>query len=125
MLGLVTDSGDFGDGHSIIPAVRQILLPDLEPEFDPWWQGLLILIENPGLVVEDGLAIKVGEDHLEFGHADRPVGNILQIAGDDVDPLAGKVLAGRDAEVGELEIILNGRRVADFSHGGGSDLILS
>src|ERR1043166_3002228 len=104
----------FCDGNPVIPAARQILLSYLKTKLGPREQWLLMSLEDLLGVIENRFAVEIGKRHFQFRHPDGFVRNILQRAGDDINPLARKVLACRNTKMRQLQIILNRGRVRDL-----------
>ena len=103
----IADLRYFCDGNAIIPATGQILLPDFKTQFCTREQWLLISIDDLLSVIENGFTVEIGKRHFQFRHPHGFVRNILQIAGNDINPLARKVLACRNTKMRQLQIILN------------------
>ena len=72
-----------------------------------------------------GFAVEIGEDHLDDSHADRIVRDVFQCELDHPDLVAYEVFTGGNAEVRDLDVILDAGRIRDFRQRGTRDSILS
>jgi len=107
----IADLRYFCDGNAIIPSPRQILLADFKTQFCTREQWLLMSIEDLLTVIENGFAVEIGKRHFQFCHPHWFVRNILQIAGNDINPVARKVLACCNTQMRQLQISLDRGRV--------------
>src|SRR6266705_1289869 len=118
----VANLRDLGDRDPVVPAPWKILLANLTAELDAGSHRLLSWLDDFLSVVANRFSIEVGESHLHFGSAERFVRNVFQIRRNDIDLLAGEILAGCDTEVGQLNTALNRSGISELGHRKGGRL---
>src|SRR6267142_274762 len=115
---LVTDFCHFSYRHTVVPGARQVLDMHLEAKLLAGRERFLVCVEDFLGGFLHWFPIVIRENHLHFGLTNGFVGHVLEERLDEPDFVAHKVFAGGDTEVRQLDAVLNGRDIGDFSQRG-------
>src|SRR5439155_7242785 len=103
----ISDLRYFRNPNAIIPDARQVLLSHFKTKLNAGKQWLLISIQNLRTVGENRFSVEIGKRHLQLNHPQGFVRKIFKISGNDINLLPSKVFACGNAEMRQLQIILN------------------